>query len=1087
MSVFLAASVSASVGPAVQLIWSVQPGSANVGSPFGHQPTLVTADASGNPSSIGLAATMTVTVSSVPAGLNGAPFTFNMGNGPDGSNGVAVLSGLEIDSAGGYSLLATSGNGTNAVFSPTNGISNCQLWLDASDLTSLVATNGANVSLWKDKSGANDNATNAVADGISNTPLLGTNADLASFAYGDAKVVSFFGTNRLNVDFSHITNGPFTIIALTELSPSETANNDFFMGTPFLNVAGGVDHVLHMGYRNAGPQYTFAFYADDLNVAWSGSGPQIASHVLSPGQKAIYLNGVLAGTGGSQFLGNVNPGNIGQGNGGSFHGDIAEIIVYNTNLTEVQRIGVENYLFNKWMGQLSSAATSTPFFVGNGSAVTGVHFVQQPTTTVAGVTISPSVTVEATGNGGAGVANIPIVLSIGSGSGTLNGTLTQVTDGTGVATFNDLNITNAGEKELTAVIGGAATNMSTSFTILPAVEAQLAVLTQPSASAIAGINFAAQPVVAVEDSFGNIVTNATDVIVVSETGAGDLSNSPTNGVAVSAVKGVATFSGLFITNAATTTLTFTSGSLPTLNSANIAVVPSAPHTVVIVQEPDTAAQVGVAIDTQPIISVLDSFGNIETNGTPVIATSSIGNLQGDTTESIASGQATFTSLTITNVGSVTLTFTSGTASAVSSAITVNAGPATTVVWTTQPGSGVAGAPLSQQPVLKTVDAGGNLSTLGLGATNLVVVHLVSGSGLVGTNLVYNIGTDGSNGVITFHNLEVDAAGNNDVLSADFLGSITDPTNGIPNCILWLDAYDSSTLMLSGTNLVEWVDKSGIENNGTNSGNYPITDVSPSLPVLGYGGQHAVKFLGNNWLDVDLTSLTGQPWTVFVVDVADPAAANGNSYFFGSSFNNVDATLHMGYRAANTFTFAQYADDLNWTAPANFAFGTPRQWTGRLDAVGNQEIFLNSVMRAQRGANAFPGTLIGGAVGVGNGGHYSGDLSEIIVYNRGLSDGERTQVEQYLDHKWLSNSRGLSAPFSVLGLTPTLKIAPTGTNVTITLTGASGHTYRILSTGDITTPAASWTPVGTTTLGTNGVYQLVQPASQPARFYRAVTP
>jgi hypothetical protein len=419
---------------------------------------------------------------------------------------------------------------------------------------------------------------------------------------------------------------------------------------------------------------------------------------------------------------------------------------------------------------------------------------------------------------------------------------------------------------------------------------------------------------------------------------------------------------------------------------------------------------------------------------------------------------------------------------------VAGGPATTVAWTTQPGSSIAGAPLAQQPVLKTVDAGGNISTTGLGATNLVVVHLVSGAGLVGKTLTYNIGTDGSNGVITFHNLEIDAAGINDVLSADFLGTTVDPTNGISNCILWLDAYDTNTFSFATTNLTEWADKSGTSNNATNASNYPIADTNSSLPLLAYGGQHAVGFLGNNWLNVDLTPLTGQPYTVFVVDVASANSANGNSYFFGSSFNNVDATLHMGYRNANTFTFAQYADDLNWTAPANFAFQTPRLWTGRLDAAGNQEIFLNGVMRAQRGANAFPGTLIGGAVGQGNGGHYSGDLSEVIVYNRDLSDQERATVEQYLTHKWLSNSRGLSAPFNVLGLTPTLKITSTNSStVTLTLTGVAGHTYRILATGDLTTPAASWPAVGTNTLGTNGVYQLVQPNTQPARFYRAVTP
>jgi hypothetical protein len=471
----------------------------------------------------------------------------------------------------------------------------------------------------------------------------------------------------------------------------------------------------------------------------------------------------------------------------------------------------------------------------------------------------------------------------------------------------------------------------------------------------------------------------------------------------------------------------------------------------------------------------------------VTASASIGSLAGDTNELINAGAATFTSLAPIGIGNITLTFTAGSVSALSTPINVTAGPASSVVWTTQPGSGIAGAPLTKQPVLKTVDAGGNVTTLGLNATNLVVVHLVSGTGLVGNTLTYNIGTGGSNGVITFNNLEVDAAGTNDVLSADFIGNTPNPTNDVPNCILWLDAYNTGTIDLSSTNVVEWADESGTTNNAVNTGNYPTVSTNSAIPLLAYGGQHAVRFLGNNWLNVNLTPLEGQPYTVFVVDVANSNSASGNSYFFGSSFNNVDATLHMGYRSANTFTFAEYADDLNWAAPANFTFNTARIWTGRLDGSGSQNIFLDGVLEAQRGANAFPGTLIGGAVGVGNGGHYNGDLSEVIVYNRGLADSERTEIEQYLTHKWLSTSRGLTAPFSVIGLTPALKIAETGTNVTLTVTGAPGHSYRILGTGDITTPAASWSPIGTNMLATNGVWQLVQPANQPARFYRAVTP
>ena len=422
---------------------------------------------------------------------------------------------------------------------------------------------------------------------------------------------------------------------------------------------------------------------------------------------------------------------------------------------------------------------------------------------------------------------------------------------------------------------------------------------------------------------------------------------------------------------------------------------------------------------------------------------------------------------------------------------MTAGPATTVIWTTQPGSALAGSPFGQQPVLKTADAGGNITTLGLGPTNLVIVHLISGSGLVGNSLTYNIGTDGSNGVITFQNLQINAPGASNVLAADFIGSIADPTNNIPNCVLWLDAYDGNTLTLdgTGTNVLTWADKSGTANNASNTNNFPGTNIDTAIPINAYGGQHAVSFAGSSWLNISLDSLTGSldGYTIFVVDVA--GTITGNNYFLGSDFNGTDATLHFGYRNANTFTASQYADDLNWVAPANFSPATPRLWMARVDSSASRQIFLNGIMRANNGVSLV-GTLTNSTVGRGNGGNYVGDLSEVIVYNRGLDDTERATVEQYLTHKWMANSRGLTAPFTVVGTTPTaptISIAPGSGNVSLTISGASGSSYRVLAASNLSLPLASWTPIGTNILGGSGLWQLTDTNNQPVRFYRAVTP
>lgn len=1072
-------------GPAVQLLWSVQPGSANAGAPFGQQPVLITADAQGNPSTLNLAGSVPVIVDTVPpGGLSGGARSLDIGT--SGANGMITFTDLQINSPGGYSIVAKAGNGTNAVFSPTNGIAGCQLWLDASDASTLILNTNNQLRVWSDKSGTANDATNVNVDGVSNTPFTNSNPNFASYAYGKQRSVSFYGTNRLNIDLTRITNSTFSIVSVTMLDPTVTPNNDYFIGTPFNNV----DNTLHIGYRNA-TQYTFALYADDLNVATPGATPLVTSHIHSPGSKQIYFNGVSGGSGGSQNLGVVLQGNIGRGNGGNYHGDISEILVYKTNLTDAQRISVENYLANKWLGQLSSGATSTSFFVSGGSAPTGLRFSQQPTDATAGVNVSPSVAVTVTNAAGAGVSGLTVFVSLSSGAGTLNGTLSQVTDGSGVATFPDLNLTVAGLKQLRATIPGVLTNTSSSFNIVAATPSQLVQVTQPSTAAVAGVPFATQPVIAVEDQYGNVVSNITDTIVVSQTAGGSISATAGNSVSVAAVAGTATFSGLYITNAATSTLTFTDNTLTlSATSPNIAVVANGPATLAIQQEPSSTAQVGVAFNVQPILSVSDSYGNTVTNGTLVLATSSLGTVSGQAGVTTTAGTATFAGLYLTNIGNATLTFTAGSISTNSTPISVTAGPAVTVVWTTQPGSASVGVPFGQQPVLKTADAGGNITTLGLGATNLVVVHLISGNGLVGDPLTYNIGTDGSNGVITFQNLQINSAGSSNVIAADFIGSIPDPTNSIPNCVLWLDAYDRSTLTIdSSNNVVTWADKSGTMNNAVNTNNYPTTNINTAIPVNAYGGQRAVSFFGSNWLNVSLDSLTGSfsGYTIFVMDVGGNATGIvGNSYFLGSDFNGVDATLHFGYRSANQFTAAQYADDLNWTAPANFAPATPRMWMARVDASASRQIFLNGIQRAS-GSVALVGPLTNSTVGRGNGGNYVGDLSEVIVYNRGLDDNERATVEQYLTHKWLSNSRGLTAPFTVGSIAPSVTIAPSGTNVTLTVSGVSGRSYRVLASPNLSLPLSSWTPIATNTIGGSGLWQLNDAINSQNRFYRAVTP
>ena len=96
-----------------------------------------------------------------------------------------------------------------------------------------------------------------------------------------------------------------------------------------------------------------------------------------------------------------------------------------------------------------------------------VKFVQQPTGGIAGAVIAPPVTVQLQDLFGNNVpyTNDTITIIIPSGQGILSGTVTRLTDTTGLATFNDLSIDQTGIKTLIATRTGYRSDTSAQFTL----------------------------------------------------------------------------------------------------------------------------------------------------------------------------------------------------------------------------------------------------------------------------------------------------------------------------------------------------------------------------------------------------------------------------------------------------------------------------------------------------------------------------------------------------------------------------------------------------------------------------------------------
>ena len=426
---------------------------------------------------------------------------------------------------------------------------------------------------------------------------------------------------------------------------------------------------------------------------------------------------------------------------------------------------------------VSAGAAQIAFSTQPGGAVAGVDFAQQPVITI----------VDAAGNpiiAGAD-ATAHITLSVASGSGVLLGT-TVVQAIAGVATFTDLLMQNAGAKVITATkedtsgSGGtsAMTATSNTFIVGAAAGSQLVFVTQPGA-ATAGAIFGQQPVVQVQDSFGNPVTSGADsgatITMSLTTGSGSLQGT----AARSAASGNANYTDLQIdtsNTAAVLTATANIGGAPTTAaSAAFVVAPSAASQLVFTTQPGGGVS-RVAWGTQPVVTIHDAHGNIVSSGldsTSLVTlrlTQGSGTLAGTYQVAAVNGVASFASAGlnidlagIDKVLTATATLQGGPATGVSNAFAITHDVGAALVFSIQPAGATAGAVLGTQPTLQILDAAGNLVTSGADATASIGLALGSASTLYGTATLFAVG-----GVATFSGLSSRTAvaaetlvGNND--------------------------------------------------------------------------------------------------------------------------------------------------------------------------------------------------------------------------------------------------------------------------------------------------------------------------------------
>jgi hypothetical protein len=238
---------------------------------------------------------------------------------------------------------------TRASFSPAN-LSGLSIWLKAD---AGVTTSGSNVTAWADQSG---NGNNAV--GSDTLPTLQSNAinGYPAIRFNNTQldeeplVSKFIISNNFNLKNSSV----FVVVkqlnldnAFARMLSFPGSNNDY-----------DSDDGLALVFNNTVPQLQVESNSNNAvieNLVANNVFASVSYKIDNSGNISVFYNGASEGTaqnanmtsqnsGGSLYIGQTSRDITIEG----LYGDIAEVILYNSNLTTPQRQQVEGYLNTKY-------------------------------------------------------------------------------------------------------------------------------------------------------------------------------------------------------------------------------------------------------------------------------------------------------------------------------------------------------------------------------------------------------------------------------------------------------------------------------------------------------------------------------------------------------------------------------------------------------------------------------------------------------------------------------------------------------------------------------------------------------------------
>jgi methionine-rich copper-binding protein CopC len=216
---------------------------------------------------------------------------------------------------------------------------------------------------------------------------------------------------------------------------------------------------------------------------------------------------------------------------------------------------------------------------------------------------------------------------------------------------------------------------------------------------------------------------------------------------------------------------------------------------------------------------------------------------------------------------------------------------------------------------------------------------------------------------------------------------------LPNKALWLDAADAATVVLSGSTVSQWNDKSG---NGRNVAQANAT-YKPNYTTAALNENPAITFDGSDDCLIGNVPDSVFPANITLVHVFVPlsAASTKGMLQIASALGSTNPWLLQ--QQSSPTQFKHYVDG-NYRITETIATSSP--CISVLTFSGSQWIsWLNGTQGAAytggRGSNT------GNALYLGNGynGYWNGRFGEVIATTSSLATSDRQKLEGYLAWKW----------------------------------------------------------------------------------------